>query len=77
MFKDVADILLNKTVLMIGEERWKIFELEFYVNDYQEHADTFATVHNDSLGTSNGKWLIRQKCGHCTLELTFSEAIQR
>ena len=50
MFKDVADILLNKTVLMIGEERWKIFELEFYVNDYQEHADTFATVNNDSFG---------------------------
>ena len=42
MFSDVADLLLNKTVFNIGSQRFKIFEIEFYVNDFNVHYDTFA-----------------------------------
>ena len=41
MFQDVADLLMNKTVLNLGGQRFKIFELEFYVNDFGVHYDTF------------------------------------
>lgn len=42
MFSDVADLLLNRTVLNIGSQRFKIIEIEFYVNDFDVHYDTFA-----------------------------------
>lgn len=43
MFADVAELLLNRTVMFIGNNRYKLIEIEFYINDYKHHVDTFAT----------------------------------
>ena len=43
VFRDLSDLLLNTTLLVIGGVKYKLIEIEFYVNDYKHHLDTFAT----------------------------------
>lgn len=77
MFSDVADLLLNRTVMIIGFQRFKITEAEFYVNDYKHHLDTFATSSRITTEHSKGQWLVRvrTKGAHSTLEITIGEAL--
>jgi hypothetical protein len=73
MFSDVSDLLLNRTVLNIGSQRFKIFEIEFYVNDFDVHYDTFAQ--GQLVEKTKGKWLLRGEGAAYKLELTIGKAL--
>ena len=73
MFSDVAELLLNRTVLTIGNQRFKIFEIEFYVNDFDVHYDTFAQ--GQLFEKTKGKWLLRTEAAAYKLDITIGSAI--
>lgn len=52
-------MLLNHTVLFIDKKRFKITELEFYVNDFKIHLDTYASSHHITTERTKGEWLIK------------------
>mmetsp|Transcript_40052 Transcript_40052/g.52457 ORF Transcript_40052/g.52457 Transcript_40052/m.52457 type:complete len:210 (-) Transcript_40052:646-1275(-) len=60
LFADIAEAYLNHTVLEVrpcGSRNAKYFrvaEIEFYLNDYKVHKDTF--THGDSMQKQTGKW---------------------
>lgn len=73
MFLDLSDLLLNKTVLNIGSQRFKIFEIECYVNDFDVHFDTFTS--GQLIEKTKGKWLVRGEGVGYKLEISIGKAI--
>lgn len=51
-FKDIADILLNKCVIKVGEKRFRMTEIEFYLFS-KEHKDIIAYPRTEMKG---GEW---------------------
>ena len=60
-------------MLFIDQKRYKITEIEFYVNDFKYHLDTFASSHHLTLENTKGNWLIRNS----GVEITIGKALQR
>jgi hypothetical protein len=52
-FNIISDTLLNKTLLIIENDKYQIMEIEFYLNSIQ-HPDPF--VHKNSQQLTSGKW---------------------
>ena len=77
VFEDLSDLLLNQTLLVIGGVKYKIIEIEFYVNDYKYHLDTYATPNLLTTERTKGQWLIRNKFNAKFLEVTIGEALSR
>ncbi len=75
MFTDIAHHLLYRSVLIIAGEKYQIFEIEFYVNDYKIHLDTF--TQGLTAEKSAGKWLIEKLGRGNQLMLTIGEAVQK
>ena len=71
VFQEISELLLNHTVLFIDQKRYKITEIEFYVNDFKYHLDTFASSHHITLENTKGKWLIRTS----GVEITIGKAL--
>jgi hypothetical protein len=53
-FAEVADILLNKGKLVINKTEYRLTEIEFYYNDWDEHKDIFA--HKVKENIKSGTW---------------------
>lgn len=47
-FKDVADLLLNNTILIVNKHKYRIVEIEFYLKS-DEHEDKYTHCDNDQL----------------------------
>jgi len=68
----LAELLLNHSVLFIHNRRFKITELEFYVNDFKHHSDTFASSHKITTEKTKGQWIVNP----AGLEITIGEAFK-
>lgn len=74
MFQDVSESLLNRTVLFINKKRYKITEVEFFVNDSDVHFDTYAK--GELIEKSKGKWCLRSDAAAGKLEVTIGGALK-
>jgi hypothetical protein len=70
----VADLLLNRTVLFINRKRFKITEVEFFVNDSDVHFDTYAK--GDLIERTKGKWCLRSDAAAGKLEVSIGGALK-
>ena len=70
----MADLLLNRTVLFINRKRFKITEVEFFVNDSDVHFDTYAK--GDLIERTKGKWCLRSDAAAGKLEVSIGGALK-
>ena len=65
LFEKIAEAYLNHTVIEVrpsgsapfendAEKYFRVAEIEFYLNDYQQHKDTF--THGDAMQKTTGNW---------------------
>lgn len=47
-FKNIADIILNKTILLVNQHKYRITEIEFYLKS-EEHEDSYTHCNKDQL----------------------------
>lgn len=67
-------MLLTRTVLFINNKRFKIIEVEFFVNDSDVHFDTYAK--GDLIERTKGKWCLRADAAAGKLEVTIGGALK-
>lgn len=63
--------------MRIGDQRYKIYDLEFYVNDYENHCDTFATCFKITNENQKGQWLIRSRNKYNTIDIAIGAALNK
>ena len=54
LFDKIADAYLNHTVVEVNKKYYRVGEIEFYLNDYQVHKDTF--THGQGIQKETAKW---------------------
>jgi 3-methyladenine DNA glycosylase Mpg len=59
-FRQIADLILNRTTLQVGGHPHRFTEIEFYFNGAR-HLDTF--THGDSMQEEGGKWYFHRTGG--------------
>ncbi|MDR1071247.1 MAG: hypothetical protein LBL21_01230 [Rickettsiales bacterium] len=58
LFRPIADLLLNKSILVAGGKEYRIAEIEFYLRT-EKHNDE--TTHNNDRQKKFGEWYIHRK----------------
>src|SRR5271170_8512868 len=61
LIQQIAESLLNKYVLVVGEKEYRLAEIEFYINN-GTHNDQY--THGDPNQKKYGKWYFHRYRGH-------------